>query len=218
MKSRFADSEPKLAVASALSAGLGEQISALAKGAGMSRRCGSLSGQVVDKRRRYLAPMSIIREATDADWPQIFPFYAAIVADGKTYAFPEAQTLEQARPWWMEQAPSRTVVACDGDTIVGSAKMGPNRPGRGSHVATASFMVDPAHQGRGVGRELGQYVLDWARAAGFRAIQFNAVVETNAAAVHLWRSLGLEILATAPESFNHPTQGLVGLHLMFRRL
>jgi GNAT superfamily N-acetyltransferase len=159
-----------------------------------------------------------IREAAERDWPRIFPFYAAIVEDGKTYAFPEGQTLSEARPWWMEQPPGRTVVACDGDIIVGSAKMGPNRPGRGAHIATASFMVDPAYQGRGVGRGLGQHVLEWARSSGFKGMQFNAVVETNSAAVHLWRSLGFEILGTAPEAFDHPEHGLVGLHMMYQRL
>jgi GNAT superfamily N-acetyltransferase len=109
-------------------------------------------------------------------------------------------------------------VACDGETILGSAKMGPNRPGRGSHVATASFMVDPAHHGRGVGRALGEHVVDWARSAGYHGIQFNAVVETNAAAVHLWQSLGFQIMGTAPEAFDHSEHGLVGLHLMFLRL
>jgi hypothetical protein len=73
--------------------------------------------------------------------------YVAIVREGKTYAFPPGQTLDEARPWWMEQPPGRTVVACDGDVVVGSAKVGPNRPGRGSHVATASFLVDPEYQG-----------------------------------------------------------------------
>src|SRR5215472_14932830 len=97
-----------------------------------------------------------IRRATDQDWPLIYPFYAAIMAEGKTYPFPEHQTLEEARPWWMEQPPGQTVAAVSGGAIVGSAKMGPNRPGRGSHVATASFLVDPAHQGQGVGRALGQ--------------------------------------------------------------
>ena len=159
-----------------------------------------------------------IREATEQDWPRIFPFYAAVVADGQTYAFPEGQTLEEARPWWMERPPGRTVVASDGDVILGSAKMGPNRPGRGAHVATASFMVDPVHQGRGVGRALAEHAIDWARSSGFRAMQFNAVVETNQAAVHLWQSLGFEIVGTAPEAFDHPEHGLVGLHMMFKRL
>ena len=118
----------------------------------------------------------------------------------------------------MEQPPGRTVVAVDGDTVLGSAKMGPNRPGRGAHVATASFMVDPSSQGRGVGRALATHAVDWARAGGFHAMQFNAVVETNTAAVALWRSLGFQVLATVPEAFDHPTHGLVGLHLMYLRL
>jgi ribosomal protein S18 acetylase RimI-like enzyme len=79
-------------------------------------------------------------------------------------------------------------------------------------------MVDPAHARRGIGRALGEAVFDHARAAGFRAMQFNAVVETNVGAVTLWRSLGMEVLATIPEGFRHPTRGFVGLHIMFRRL
>lgn len=160
----------------------------------------------------------IIRRATGQDWPLIYPFYAAIMAEGKTYAFPEGQSLEEARSWWMEEPPGQTVVAISDGAVVGSAKMGANRPGRGSHVATASFLVDPARQSQGTGRALGEYVLSWCRSAGFASIQFNAVVESNAAAVHLWQSLGFQIIGTAPASFDHPEHGLVGLHVMFRHL
>jgi len=65
---------------------------------------------------------------------------------------------------------------------------------------------------------MARHVLDEARDLGYRAMQFNAVVETNANAVTLWRSLGFEILATVPEAFLHPTQGAVGLHIMYRGL
>lgn len=159
-----------------------------------------------------------IRGATDADWPLVWPFFAAIVAAGETYAYPEDVTPETGRALWMEAPPARTVVAVDGGTVLGSAKMGPNRPGRGAHVATASFMVDPAHGGRGVGRALGRYAVDWARREGYLAMQFNAVVETNTAAVALWQSLGFEVLATVPEAFDHPRHGRVGLHVMYLRL
>ncbi|MGH3333436.1 MAG: GNAT family N-acetyltransferase [Nocardioidaceae bacterium] len=160
----------------------------------------------------------IIRTAREDDWPAIYPFFADIVEAGETYAFPEGLSLAAARPWWMEEPPGQTVVAVDGDVVLGSAKMGPNRPGRGAHVATASFMVNPAHQGRGVGRALGVHAVEWAREAGYRGMQFNAVVETNHAAVHLWQALGFEILATVPEAFDHPRHGLVGLHVMYQKL
>lgn len=159
-----------------------------------------------------------IRAASDQDWPDIWPFFARIVAGGETYAYPEDLGPESARELWMEQPPGRTVVALDAGTVLGSATMGPNRHGRGAHVATASFMVDPAHGGRGVGRALCRHAVEWARASGYRSMQFNAVVETNVVAVGLWRSLGFEILATVPEAFDHPSEGLVGLHVMYRRL
>jgi len=79
-------------------------------------------------------------------------------------------------------------------------------------------MVDPAQSGRGVGRALALHFIDWARTSGYRGIQFNAVVETNHAAVRLWQSLGFEILATVPEAFHHARHGYVGLHVMFLRL
>jgi L-amino acid N-acyltransferase YncA len=159
-----------------------------------------------------------IREATAQDWPAVYPFFSAIVAEGETYAYPEHLSLEQAGMYWMATPPGRTVVALEDGSVVGTATMGPNRPGRGAHVATASFMVDPDHSGHGVGRALGAHVLAWARQAGYRAMQFNSVVETNTPAVRLWEALGFQILATVPEAFNHRVHGYVGLHLMYQRL
>jgi L-amino acid N-acyltransferase YncA len=157
-----------------------------------------------------------VRPVTDVDWPRIWPFFDAIVQAGETYAYPLDLTVESARSWWIEQPPSSTLVAVDADgTVLGSAKWGPNRPGRGAHVSTASFMVDPAARGRGVGRVLARHVVAAARAAGYHGMQFNAVVETNTAAVALWISLGFEVIGTVPEAFDSRTQGLVGLHVMY---
>jgi L-amino acid N-acyltransferase YncA len=159
-----------------------------------------------------------IRPAADEDWPRIYPIFSAVVEAGETYTYPAGLSSEQAQALWMEPEPWTTWVAVDRDVVLGTAKAGPNRPGRGSHVATASFMVDPSAQGRGVGRALGEHVLGWARDAGYRAMQFNAVVETNTAAVRLWLDLGFEVVGTVPEAFDHARLGLVGLHVMHRRL
>jgi L-amino acid N-acyltransferase YncA len=160
-----------------------------------------------------------IRDARPEDWEAIWPFFHEIVAAGETYAYDREMSEPEGRRMWMVGPPARTVVATDpAGTVLGTANMYANRAGPGSHVASASFMVDPRQAGQGIGRALGQHVIDWARDSGFRAIQFNAVVETNESAVALWRSLGFEVLASVPEAFDHSRRGYVGLLIMHRFL
>jgi len=159
-----------------------------------------------------------IRAYVDADWPAVWPIFREVVAAGDTYAYDAGWSSKQARDVWVEAPPGQTVVAAAGSRVLGTAKMGPNRPGPGAHVATASFMVAGEARGRGVGRALGEYALSWAREQGYAAMQFNAVVESNHAAVRLWQALGFRVIGTVPEAFEHPTLGRVGLHLMHRRL
>jgi L-amino acid N-acyltransferase YncA len=167
-------------------------------------------------------PVAQIRDATPEDWLAIWAFMRPIVETGETYSWDRDLAEEEARQiWlrWQHQPAGFTVVAVDSNgTILGTAESGPNHGGPAAHVASASFMVAPGHEGRGVGRALGEYVLDRARSEGFRAMQFNAVVETNTRAVALWQSLGFDILVTVPEAFNHPVTGYTGLHIMYRRL
>jgi L-amino acid N-acyltransferase YncA len=162
--------------------------------------------------------MMIIREATDVDWPAIWPIVQEVVAAGDSYTYDPDWTSDEARQVWFEPPPGKTVVACDGSRVLGTAKMGPNRPGRGAHVATASVMVGSDARGQGVGRALGEYALAWAGAQGYAAMQFNAVVASNEPAVRLWQALGFQIVGTVPEAFEHRTLGRVGLHIMYRRL
>ncbi|WP_431882513.1 N-acetyltransferase family protein [Micromonospora gifhornensis] len=160
-----------------------------------------------------------IRIATADDWSGIWPFLREIVAAGQTYTWPRDVDEEQARGMWLVPAPGRTVVAVEPDgTVLGSAKLTPNQLGPGAHVANASFMVAPWAAGRGIGRALGRHVLDLARADGYRAMQFNAVVASNTRAVALWRSLGFEVVGRIPEGFHHPDEGYVDLLVMYQRL
>jgi L-amino acid N-acyltransferase YncA len=143
---------------------------------------------------------------------------AGVMAAGETYVYPQDMTPDEAYAIWMLPEGWVVLVAVEDGRILGTARYGPNWPGRGAHVANASFVVDPAAGGRGVGRALAERVLADARAAGFAAMQFNAVVATNSAAIALWESLGFRILGTVPEAFDHPRHGRVGLHVMHRAL
>ena len=62
---------------------------------------------------------------------------------------------------------------------------------------------------------MGAWVVEWHREQGYRGIQFNAVVETNTAAVALWESLGFRIVGTVPGAFRSAGHGFVGLHVMW---
>lgn len=102
-------------------------------------------------------------------------------------------------------------------TLVATAYVKPNYGGPARDTANAGFMVDPDHGGHGHGRALAEHVLTMAEQDGYRAMVFNAVVETNPA-VRLWTSLGFTILGTVPEAYDHPRHGRVGLHVMHRAL
>jgi GNAT superfamily N-acetyltransferase len=159
-----------------------------------------------------------IRRAVAADWAGIWPIWRETAAAGDSYVWPPDTPEDQARAEWMLPPPAEVWVAVEDGRIVATALLQPNKPGLGDHVANAGFMVDPAVAGRGIGRGLAEHVLRAAKMQGYEAMQFNAVVETNVAAVDLWRSLGFEILATVPAAFRHPVHGRVGLHVMYRAL
>jgi len=159
----------------------------------------------------------VIRDGRPEDWAGIWPFFRQIVAAGETYTWPRDMSEYDARAAWFP-SPGRTVVASVAGTVVGTAKTQPNQAGPGAHVANASFMVDPAYGGRGIGRALAEHVLARARADGYRAMQFNAVVASNAGAVRLWSSLGFTVVGTVPAAFDHPRLGPVPLLIMYRTL
>jgi L-amino acid N-acyltransferase YncA len=158
--------------------------------------------------------------ATDADWAGIWPIFREVVSGGDTYMYPPEIDEASARALWMSDAPTRrvTYVARLGGAIVGSAFVRPNAPGLGDHLANAAWMVSSACRGRGVGRRFAEWVIDDARRQGYKAMQFNAVVASNARAVALWRSLGFEILGEVPGAFRHRTLGLTAVYIMYRAL
>jgi L-amino acid N-acyltransferase YncA len=158
-----------------------------------------------------------IRRAEEADFESMWPIFRAVVATGTTYVFDPETSREDAFAYWLAPGVRSYVAEAEG-RVVGMYKIVPNQRDLGSHVANASFMVDPGFGGRGAGRELGLHCLREAREAGFLAMQFNLVVSTNEVAVALWKKLGFEIVGTLPKAFRHRELGYVDAYVMYRFL
>ena len=159
----------------------------------------------------------VVRSARVEDQDAVWRVFHEVVAAGDTYAFPPDTTREQALALWFPPDGWTYVADVDGE-VVATYVMKPNQPGQGSHTANCGYMVARAASGRGVGEAMCRHSMDEARRLGFRAMQFNFVVSSNAGVVALWKKCGFTIVGTLPQAFRHPTQGFVDAYVMHRFL
>jgi ribosomal protein S18 acetylase RimI-like enzyme len=161
--------------------------------------------------------MTTIRPATRADARALWEILEPVIRAGETYALDRELGEPEALAYWLG-ADRETFVAENDGEIVGTYFIRPNQAGGGAHVCNCGYVTRPAASGRGVARAMCLHSLDHARHRGYRAMQFNFVVETNERAVRLWKSLGFEVVGRLPGAFAHPTLGYVDALVMFRRL
>lgn len=149
----------------------------------------------------------------DAIWAILEPTFRA----GETYPIPRDIGRADALAYWRSPGHSVFVAEQDGG-VVGTYFLRANNRGGGAHVANCGYVVGPDATGRGVARAMCAHSLEEARSRGFRAMQFNFVIASNARAVALWQSCGFSIAGTLPAAFDHPQQGLVDAYVMTRRI
>ncbi len=158
-----------------------------------------------------------IRLATKNDIPAILEIVAPILRAGDTYAIDSNLSDDDIIAYWMGKE-KVTLVAEEAGEIVGTYYIKQNQGGGGSHVCNCGYMTSPKASGRGVARKMCEDSLIRAKELGYRAMQFNFVIASNAAAVHLWPKLGFEIVGRLPDAFMHPTLGETDALVMYRKL
>lgn len=160
--------------------------------------------------------MITIREAVEADKPQIWEIIKSVIAGGDTYIFyPDSGKEKMIAYWYGEE--KKIYVALLENKIVGTFYLKPNQPDLG-RTSPTQVLVAPEAKGRGVGRTMAEFSLEEAKRLGYQAMQFNFVVKTNEIAVKLWQSLGFEIIGEIPEAFRHEQNGLTNAFVMHREL
>lgn len=140
-----------------------------------------------------------IKEYAEEDLNSLTEIWNEVVDDG--IAFPQTEKLsrESAAEFFASQ--SFTGVAVDDGEVMGLYILHPNNVGRCGHIANASFAVRRSERGKHIGEKLVLDCIEKARELGFVLIQFNAVVESNIHARHLYERLGFKPIGTVPNGF-----------------
>jgi L-amino acid N-acyltransferase YncA len=159
----------------------------------------------------------IIRLADPADANAIWAILEPTIRAGETYTLPRNMEREEALAYWF--SPENTVFVAEQDgEVLGSYYLRVNQKGGGAHVCNCGYMTAAWASGRGVATMMCEHSLEYARSQGFLAMQFNFVVSSNHAAIHLWQKFGFAAVGRLPKAFLHPKLGFVDALVLYRTL
>lgn len=122
-----------------------------------------------------------------------------VVEDG--IAFPQEELLDVQSGKLFFAAQTYCGVAEAAGRVAGLYILHPNNVGRCGHICNASYAVDRSMRGAHIGEKLVLDCMKQAKRHEFGILQFNAVVESNVHARHLYERLGFIQLGTIPAGF-----------------
>ena len=140
-----------------------------------------------------------IRKFQKSDLPEMIRIWNEVVEDGEAFPQEEFLNLETGKKFFSEQ--SYTGVAVESGKIYGLYILHPNNIGRCGHICNASYAVSSESRGKHIGEKLVLDCMEQAKNIGFKILQFNAVVESNIHARHLYERIGFRQLGTIPNGF-----------------
>ena len=140
-----------------------------------------------------------IRKYTEKDLNAMIAIWNEVVKDG--IAFPQEELLTEKTGAEFFGSQTYCGVAEENGTIYGLYILHPNNVGRCGHICNASYAVSKAFRGKHIGELLVKDCLVQAKKCGYGVLQFNAVVESNIHARHLYERLGFVQLGTIPNGF-----------------
>ena len=132
----------------------------------------------------------IIRKYENKDLSQMIDIWNTVVETGNAFPQKEGLIIENANEFFSSQ--SFTAVAEENGEILGLYILHPNNIGRCGHISNSSYAVKVRERGKNIGEKLVKHSLEMAKELGFRILQFNAVVKSNEAAIHLYEKLGFK--------------------------
>lgn len=141
----------------------------------------------------------VIRKFEQTDIPEMINIWNSIVEEG--IAFPQEEYLDETTGFEFFSSQSYTAVAEKDGVILGLYILHPNNVGRCGHICNASYAVKSDVRGQHIGEKLVLDCMDKGKILGFKILQFNAVVESNIHARHLYEHIGFHQLGIIPNGF-----------------
>ena len=158
----------------------------------------------------------MIRQYTGQDLEDMIRIWNEVVEDGM--AFPQEEYLDTESGAAFFASQSYTGVAEVDGRVAGLYILHPNNVGRCGHIGNASYAVSSDMRGLHIGEKLVKDSLQMAKELGFRLLQFNAVVECNIHARHLYERLGFQPLGMVPGGFRVKDGHFENIYLFYHTL
>jgi GNAT superfamily N-acetyltransferase len=159
----------------------------------------------------------MIKEMQESDFKAFWPIFSDIVDAQETYNFAADINERDAYNLWCV-GPSKSYIFEQNNQILGSYYIKANALGPGDHVCNCGYMVAKHARGQGIARKMCEHSQLEAIKMGFKAMQFNSVVSTNATAILLWQKLGYKTIGILPKAYRHKKQGFVDSLIMYKEL
>ena len=140
-----------------------------------------------------------VEKYSSADLADMIRIWNEVVEEG--IAFPQEELLDETSGREFFAAQTYCGVARLDGKVLGLYILHPNNVGRCGHICNDSYAVSSESRGLHIGEKLVLDCLEQAKLHGFGVLQFNAVVESNIHARHLYERLGFVQLGTIPKGF-----------------
>ena len=157
-----------------------------------------------------------VRGYRDEDLEAMTAIWNEVIEDGEAFPQEELLTVDTASEFFSAQ--THTAVAEEEGKVVGLYILHPNNVGRCGHIANTSYAVLSSCRGRHIGEQLVKDSLIKAKEKGFKLMQFNAVVESNIHARHLYERLGFQQIGMIPEGFRMKDGHFENIYLFYHVL
>lgn len=142
-----------------------------------------------------------VRKYNLNDIPSMIDIWNEVVEEGIAFPQEEYLTAKTGEEFFASQTFCGVAEDVDTAEILGMYILHPNNVGRCGHICNASYAVKSSFRGMHIGERLVTDCMEQGKIAGFRILQFNAVVKTNYGARHLYEKLGFVPLGIIPNGF-----------------